>query len=65
MTESTARWISDLRIAASFVRSVQTGKPRIDIELQDLADQIEDIAETQTDDVVARPENHKPVDEAA
>lgn len=33
-------WTSDLRIAIAFIRSIQTDDPKINCELQLLADQI-------------------------
>lgn len=65
MSDSTARWVSDLKIAARFVRSVQTGRAAIDIELQDLADQIDEIANQQTDPFESGANQGKPVERAA
>ena len=38
-------WSTDLRVASSFIRSIETGRPDLDFELQDLARHIERLAE--------------------
>lgn len=37
----TDKWIDDLRLAASFVRSAETGNHGLNFELRQLADRIE------------------------
>ena len=44
MNNGSEKWAGDLKIAASFIRSIETGRPDLDFELKDLASAIEQLA---------------------
>ncbi len=47
MTTDKNRLINNLKVAASFLRSIDTGRAKLDFELSELANRVEKIASEQ------------------
>ena len=59
MTIEKDRLVNDLKVAANFIRSIDTGRVELDFELSELANRIEKIVSEQTANGKKRSAGHE------